>query len=69
MCMGGGTPSAPPPSPVAPPPIQVDEAGMQGREAERRRRAQAAGSASTILTSPSGTQGNTQTTSKTLLGA
>ena len=66
MCVGG-TPKVPE-QPVAPPPIQgQDDAMIQSRDDERRRRAAQTGSASTILTGPTGQSPTGQ--GKTLLGA
>lgn len=68
MCMGSG--SAPPPAPLAPPPIQgQDKAMTESRDNERRRQASKGGSASTILTGPSGDNSRPAGSGKTLLGA
>ncbi len=66
MCFGS---SKPPPQPLAPPPITgADDAAIQGRDEERRRRAGAKGSRSTVLTGPTGAQ-QAPTQTKTLLGS
>lgn len=66
MCFGGKSPA---PQPAAPPPVQAqDDTILQSRDADRRRRAKAAGTASTILTGPTGQQAPAGG-GKTLLGA
>lgn len=75
MCMGGA-PSAPavaplPPAPP-PPPTPVDPAVLAARQNASDSARQAAGRASTILTSPQGTldsDSDLQNKRKTLLGA
>ena len=66
MCFGSSTPPA---QPIAPPPITgADDVALQGRDEERRRRAGAKGSRSTVLTGPTGAQ-QAPTQTKTLLGS
>ena len=66
MCFGS---SRPPKQQLAPPPITgADEASTQARDEERRRRAGAKGSRSTVLTGPTGAQASA-TQTKTLLGS
>lgn len=70
MC--GGSPSAPPPPaaiPEAPRAPDIDASQAAG-DADRRRRAKAAGTSdrSTILTGPQGVQDGAATVTKTLLG-
>lgn len=67
MCFGS---SRPPPQPLPPPPISgADDASIQARDEERKRRAQAKGSRSTVLTGPTGAQQSATTQTKTLLGS
>lgn len=66
MCFSG--PSLP--APQAPPPVatEQDAAVQASLDAERRRRALAAGRQSTILTGPQGVLAPPSGTAKTLLG-
>jgi hypothetical protein len=68
MCFGGGAPAVPVATP--PPPIarEQDPVVQASLDAERRRRAQARGYASTMLTTGAGVTAPTAAPTKTALG-
>lgn len=72
MCMGG-SPKAPAKEPVLPEAAETPDPNssrsISGSDADKRRRANAAGRTGTILTSSRGITDNSPTRQKTLLGA
>ena len=69
--MGGKGPNLPQPEPVsipAPLPTLVDDTVRQSGDDERRRRANASGRQSTVLTGSTGLASTANTAKKTLLG-